>query len=365
LRSIVTTDSALSSAFRGCAPVPASWPLIMIVSYDTIIHMKPTLTHFNATSDVIHRLTDIAKRIGQLEGINYQRPTLKLRRENRIRTIQASLAIEGNSLTHDQVTALIDRKRVIGPRQDILEVRNAIAVYQQLAAFDPCSVDSLLSAHHGMMKGLIPSAGAFREGPIGVLRPGNRFHEAPPWREVVPMVRTLFDYLGMTDDHLLVQSCRFHYQLQYIHPFMDGNGRMGRLWQTLLLLRYHPVFEFLPVEEYIKEHQKDYYHELAVGDDTGDCTRFVVLMLTLISASLNDLIDQTGPVSLDAPARLQLARDTFGSRSFTRKDYLSVFKTISTATASRDLQLGVQTGLLEKSGDKRTAKYGFITGQTE
>ena len=322
--------------------------------------MKPPLAHFRATADVIHWLTDIAQKIGRLEGINLQRPAPQLRRQNRIQTIQASLAIEGNSLTPDQVTALIDRKRVIGSSQDILEVQNAIAVYQQLDAFDPGSIDALLRAHQIMMKGLIPSAGAFREGPIGVLRPGDRFHEAPPWRQVAPMVQALFDYLGAADDHLLVQSCRFHYQLAVIHPFMDGNGRMGRLWQTLLLMRYHPVFEFLPVEGSIKQHQQDYYRELAVGDDTGDCTGFVVLMLMLISESLAELIDQTGPISLDAPSRLDLAKSTFGRQSFTRKDYLSIFKTISTATASRDLQFGVQTGLLQKSGDKRTAKYGFI-----
>ena len=173
------------------------------------------------------------------------------------------------------------------------------------------------------------------------------------------MVQALFDDIGTTDDHLLVQSCRFHYQLEFIHPFMDGNGRMGRLWQTLLLMRYHPIFEFLPVEAYIKNRQQDYYHELAVGDDTGDCTGFVVLMLTLISEALNELIHQTGPISLNASARLELAQSTFGRQSFTRKDYLSIFKTISTATASRDLQFGVQTGRLKKSGDKRTATYGF------
>ena len=321
--------------------------------------MKPPITQYRATADVIHRLTDIAKRIGQLEGINLQRPAPKLRRQNRIQTIQASLAIEGNSLTRDQVTALVDRKQVVGPRQDILEVQNAIAAYNQLGTFDPGSIDSLLGAHHILMKGLIPTAGAFRKGPIGVLRPGNRFHEAPPWQDVAAMTQALFDYLGTTDDHLLVQSCRFHYQLEFIHPFMDGNGRMGRLWQTLLLMRYHPVFEFLPVEAFVQEHQQDYYHELAVGDDTGDGTNFVVFMLTLISASLDELIDQTGPVSLNAASRLELAQSALGDRSFTRKDYLSIFKTISTATASRDLQFGVQTGMLEKSGDKRTARYRF------
>ena len=359
MRGLWTSNSVPPQArsrgqlFRGV------WPLTAIVSYDTISDMKHPLSHFSAIAGIIHCLTDIAQKIGQLEGINLQRPAPKLRRQNRIQTIQASLAIEGNSLTQDQVTALIDRKRVVGPSRDILEVQNAITVYHQLAAFDPGSIDSLLKAHQIMMKGLIPSVGAFRKEPIGVLRPGNRFHEAPPWREVAPRVRTLFAYLEATDDHVLVQSCRFHYQLEFIHPFMEGNGRMGRLWQTLLLMRYHPVFEFLPVEASIKNHQQDYYRELAAGDDTGDCTGFVVLMLTLISESLAELIDQSGPVSLDAPSRLELAQSTFGRQSFTRKDYLSLFKTISTATASRDLQLGVQTGLLKKSGDKRTTTYAF------
>jgi Fic family protein len=321
--------------------------------------MKPKLCRYSTTAQVISHLTEITRRIGKLEGINIQRPAAKLRRKNRVQTIQASLSIEGNSLNRDQVTALIDSKRVIGPSQDILEVQNAIAVYRQLAVFDPCSIPSLLRAHKIIMQGLIPSAGDFRKGPIGVIRPGNRFHEAPHWQEVEPMIQTLFDYLGETDDHLIIQSCRFHYQLEFIHPFMDGNGRMGRLWQTLLLTRYHPVFEFLPIEAFIQKHQQDYYQKLAEGDDTGNCTGFIVLMLTLIDEALKELISQTGPISLSTTDRLELAKASLGPQSFSRKEYLSILKTISTATASRDLQFGVQKGILKKSGDKRTSTYRF------
>ncbi|WP_319526135.1 Fic family protein [uncultured Desulfosarcina sp.] len=251
--------------------------------------MKQNISHYRGTPAVIKRLTDIAKLIGNLEGVNMRHPSPKLRRKNRIQTIQASLSIEGNSLTHDQVTALIDNKSVIGPSQDILEVRNAFAVYRQLGDFDPHSVASLLKAHRVLMNGLIQTAGALRKEAIGVLRPGDRFHEAPHWHDVEPMLQSLFDYIETTEDHLLVQSCRFHYQLEYIHPFVDGNGRMGRLWQTLLLMQYHPTFEFLPIENFIKNHQKEYYRELAAGDDTGDCTGFVVLMLTLINEVLSEL----------------------------------------------------------------------------
>lgn len=329
----------------------------MIVSYDTIYFMTHEMHPYRATSQLIKLLTAIAEIIGRLEGVKLQKPDPTLRRRNRIHTIQASLAIEGNSLTRDQVKALLDNKPVIGPRQDILEVQNAIRVYGRLTTFDPFSCLSFLNAHGMLLKGLNPCAGSLRTEPIGVIRPGDIFHEAPPWKEVEPMMQMLFAYLKTNDDHLLIQSCRFHYQMEHIHPFMDGNGRMGRLWQTRILLDYHPIFEFLPVEDLIKERQDDYYRELAIGDDTGDCTGFVELMLTMLRESLDALIHATRSVTLTASVRLEMAIQAFEGHSFSRKDYQAVFKTISTATASRDLQQGVKMGLLEKTGDKRTAVY--------
>ncbi|MCB2146075.1 MAG: Fic family protein [Deltaproteobacteria bacterium] len=207
------------------------------------------------------------------------------------------------------------------------------------------------------MEGLIPSAGALRKEPIGVLRPGDIFHEAPPRKHVDPMMQALFAYLKTTDDHWLLKSCRFHFQLENIHPFVDGNGRMGRLWQTRILMEYHPIFEFLPVEDLIKERQNNYYRELSTGDDTGDCTGLVVLMLALIRESLADLVTAIRSVTLPAADRLELAAQSFGDNSFSRKDYQAIFKTISTATASRDLQLGVNMGIFAKTADKRTAVY--------
>jgi Fic family protein len=328
--------------------------------------MKTEINKCRATSQVITLLTAIAEMIGQLEGVKLQKPNPTLRRKHRIQIIQSSLSIEGNSLSRDQVTALFDNKRVIGPRKEILEVQNAILAYRQLGAFNPISIASLQKAHGILMEDLIPSAGEFRRKPIGVIRPGDIFHEAPKWKHVEPMIQTLFAYLKTTDDHWLLKSCRFHFQLEHIHPFVDGNGRMGRLWQTRILMDYHPIFEFLPVEELIKERQADYYRELATGDDTGDCTGFVVLMLTLIRESLEDLFNATRSVTLTASDRLELATQSFGGNSFSRKDYQALFKTISTATASRDLQLGVKIKFLERSGDKRTSKYRCIdSGESE
>jgi Fic family protein len=269
------------------------------------------------------------------------------------------LAIEGNSLTRDQVTALLDQKRVIGPPQDILEVQNAITVYRRLAGFTPLSIDSLLEAHGIMMKGLVVGPGSLRQGPIGVIRENNIFHEAPDWKKVEPMMLALFNYLNKSDDHPLIKSSCFHFQLEHIHPFIDGNGRMGRLWQTRLLMLYHPVFEFLPVEDLIREHQQEYYRSLAKGDDTRDCTIFVAFILTQIEKSLKQLIEETRGVTLTAEKRLGIARTALGQKTFSRKDYQNLLKTISTATASRDLQQGVKTGLLARSGDKRTAAYKF------
>ncbi len=312
------------------------------------------------TSLTISLLTRISQIIGNIEGIKLQAPNPMLRKNNRIRTIQSSLFIEGNSLSRDQVTALLENKRVIGPQQDIIEVKNAIRVYKKLGVLDSDSLSSCLTAHKILMEGLIPSAGEFRKGPIGVIRPGDIFHEAPPWQQVDSMMRELFNYLQTTEDHLLLQSCRFHFQLEHIHPFMDGNGRMGRLWQTVLLMQYHPIFEFLPVEEFIKDRQNDYYQALANGDDTGDCTGFVELMLALVENALNALMDETRSVTLTTMDRLNMAKRSIVPIAFTRKDYLALFKTISTSTASRDLQQGVKEGLLEKSGDKRTTMYRFV-----
>ena len=321
--------------------------------------MKYNITPCQITSEIVNLLAAIAERIGQLEGVNLIQPGPQLRRKNRIRTIQASLAIEGNSLTSDQVTALLDQQRVIGPQQDILEVQNALTAYHRLAKFLPLSMDLLLEAHAIMMKGLVANPGSLRQGPIGVMRENDVFHEAPHWKEVPSMMQTLFLYLNESYDHLLIKSSRFHFQLEHIHPFIDGNGRIGRFWQTRILMLYHPIFEFLPVEHLIHERQQEYYRMLARGDDSGDCNQFVAFILAQIEKSLGQLIEETRGVTLTAEKRLEIARAAFCEKTFSRKDYQNLLKTISTATASRDLRQGVELGVLNRSGDKRTAVYFF------
>jgi Fic family protein len=173
------------------------------------------------------------------------------------------------------------------------------------------------------------------------------------------MMQALFLYLNESDEHLLIKSSRFHFQLEHIHPFIDGNGRIGRFWQTRILMLYHPIFEFLPVEHLIHERQQEYYRMLARGDDTDDCTQFVAFILAQIENSLRQLIEETRGVTLTAEKRLEIARAAFGDKTFSRKDYQNLLKTISTATASRDLRQGVELDRLKRSGDKRTAVYCF------
>ena len=321
--------------------------------------MKSTIIPFQSNTQIANSLVAIAEAVGKLSAVTLQKPSPMLRRKNRIRTIQASLAIEGNSLTFEQVTALLDNKRVIGPQQDILEVQNAVETYQQMGKFRPFSLTSFFDAHRVLMRGLIAVPGQLRKGPIGVVRSNHIFHEAPDWQNVRPMMRELFAYLKKNDDHLLVKSCRFHYQLEYIHPFMDGNGRMGRLWQSRILMQYHPVFEFLPVEDLIQKKQTLYYRHLAKADEVGNCTEFIAFLLEQINESLDQLLADTRSVTLTASDRLEFARSIFKNTAFSRKDYQIYLKNISNATASRDLKHGVKIGLLKKTGDKRTTTYVF------
>ena len=209
------------------------------------------------------------------------------------------------------------------------------------------------------MKGLVENPGSLRQSPIGVLRENNIFHEAPHWENVKPMMHALFHYLIESDDHPLIKSSRFHFQLEHIHPFVDGNGRMGRLWQTRILMLYHPVFEFLPVEHLIRERQREYYRTLAKGEDSNDCTGFVAFILTQIEKSLKQLVEEVRGLTLTAENRLGIARSAFGEKAFSRKEYQNLLKTISSATASRDLHRGVKMGLLKRSGNKRTSVYRF------
>lgn len=235
-------------------------------------------------------VADIAQKVGRVDAYGQLSRSPQLRKENRIRTIHSSLAIENNTLSLEQVTAVIEGKHVIAPPKDLLEVQNAIKVYEDIDSFDPLSIDDLLRAHKELMGGLVSEAGRLRSGNVGVFAGDKLIHAGTPAKYVPNVLADLFSWLASGEVHPLITSCVFHYEFEFIHPFQDGNGRMGRLWQTLILSRWNDLFAWLPVETLVKEHQEDYYDALAGSDEQGDCTRFIEFMLGMISQALDDVI---------------------------------------------------------------------------
>jgi len=318
--------------------------------------MKPP---FSITPTILNDTSRIERLIGRIESLNQPRPQPYLRKSNRVRTVQGSLEIEGNTLSVEQVTALLEGKTVIGEKKDIQEVKNAIRVYDELESFDPFSLEDLLKAHQMMMEGLVASAGRWRSGNVGIFKGEKVAHIAPKAARVHELMASLFTFLQDDTNHLLIRGCVFHYELEFIHPFEDGNGRMGRFWHNLLLNAYHPVFRFTPVESLIRDHQQEYYTALEHSDSAADSTPFITFALKIIHQALADFLDELKPEPLTAESRLQRAKEHFRDQSFSRKDYIQLFKTISPATASRDLKLGVEDGLLDRSGDKALSLYQF------
>lgn len=318
--------------------------------------MKPP---YQITKKILSLIASISEKIGEVNSAHLHKPPTELRKRNRIKTIHSSLEIEGNTLSIEQITSIIENKRIIGSKKDILEVKNAIAVYNSIDKLDPYSYNSFCKAHSILMDGIIESAGRLRSKSVGIVKGSEIAHIAPQGDMLKPLMIELFDYLKMDNDLILIKSCVFHYELEFIHPFIDGNGRMGRLWQTLILKDKYPVFEFLPIETIIKERQDKYYEALGESDNTGQSTLFIEFMLEVIQESLEDLLN-TQNIALTNLDRIKIYKSIIKENFFSRKEYLRYFKEISGATASRDFKFAIEKGLLEKIGDKNTTRYKFI-----
>ena len=314
--------------------------------------MKPP---YDITSKILKLITSISEKIGEVNANYLSKQSPQLRKQNRIKTIHSSLQIEGNTLTEEQITALIENKRVIGPEKDILEVLNAIKVYEKLNEYRYYSDKSFLKAHLALMNGLIESAGKYRNQGVGIVKGTKVEHIAPPFENVPFQMKNLFEYLKDSDELTLIKSCVFHYEMEFIHPFLDGNGRMGRLWQTLILMNEYPIFEFLPFETLISQTQDEYYKSLSLSDKAGKSTFFIEYMLDVINKSLENLLSYNGRTLKDID-RLEYFL-SLGVKEFTRKDYMNTFKDLSSATASRDLKKGIELQLFESIGNLNTTKY--------
>lgn len=317
--------------------------------------MKPP---YRITNKIATLVAAVSEKIGEINASHLSKPATALRKINRIKTIQSSLEIEGNTLTEAQITALLENKRVIAPPKDIAEVQNAITVYNRLHKFNPFQLKDLEKAHSVLMNGLVANAGKLRTTNVGIVKGSKVAHVAPNGTMVKGLMKDLFEYLKKEKDLLLIKSCVFHYELEFIHPFVDGNGRMGRLWQTLLLMQQYPVFEYLPVESIIKQKQVEYYKALSESDKKGNSTPFIEFMLGIILEALKGLL-QSQTVTLHTADRIYLMKDKMGKNKFSRKDYMQHFKNISAPTASRDLKWAVEQGLVSKFGAQRLTEYRF------
>jgi Fic family protein len=314
--------------------------------------MKPP---YEITSSILKLVTSISEKIGEVNANLLNKPSPKLRKQNRIKTIHSSLKIEGNTLTEEQITALLENKKVIGPKKDVIEVLNAIKIYENLEQYNPSNEKSFLKAHQNLMEGLIENAGQYRNQSVGIVKGSKVEHLAPPFVNVPYLMKDLFEYLKKSNEIELIKSCVFHYEMEFIHPFLDGNGRMGRLWQTLILMEKYPVFEFLPFETLISNDQEKYYKALAESDKSGKSTKFIEYMLRVIDISISELLDFNNR-TLNEKDRLDYFV-ALNKIEFTRKDYMDIFKDISSATASRDLKKGVEINLFQKLGEKNKTIY--------
>ena len=306
---------------------------------------------FEITTSILDKIAEIAELVGQVNAAAGLTTNPMLRRTNRIRTIYSSLAIEQNTLSLEQVTAVLNGKRVIAPPKDIAEVKNAYEIYEMMDTLNPYSVDDMLSAHEVMTRGLVDESGCFRSGPVGVVdKKGNILHMGTLPAYVPTLVFELMDWVQSSDVHMLIKSCVFHYEFELIHPFADGNGRIGRLWHTLLLTKWKPMFAWLPIESIIHDRQDEYYKAINQSNYEGESTAFIIFMLDAIKEALTEAVETTVLTEKMSDAELRWYKiEQFLQKNeiITNADVRQMFQ-VSSATANRILAKLTDEGIIQK-----------------
>lgn len=317
---------------------------------------------FEITNSILEEIAEIAELVGHLNAASGLSANPMLRRTNRIRSIYSSLAIEQNTLSLEQVSAVLNGKRVIAPPKDIAEVKNAYEIYEMMDTLNPYSVDDLLNAHAVMTRDLVVESGCFRSGPVGVVdKQGNILHFGTLPDYVPGLVSELLDWIKDSDFHMLIKSCVFHYELELIHPFADGNGRIGRLWHTLLLTQWKPMFAWLPVESIIHDRQDEYYNAINRSNYEGESTAFIEFMLSAIKAALMEAIQTSGiaeSMSTDELRWYKIERFLKKNGIITNADVRQLFQ-VSSATSNRILAKLVDKGKINKIRIGRSWGYEF------
>ena len=287
---------------------------------------------FHITDKTITLLAEISEQVGRITVLQAGNINPHLRRKNRIRTIHSSLAIEHNSLSLEQVTAILNGKRVLGKPNEIKEVQNAYDAYELMLTLNPSSIEDLLKAHKAMMNGLVKESGRFRSGGVGIFDGEVLIHMAPPARFVSEHIHNLFTWYQQAKLHPLIKSAIFHYEFEFIHPFSDGNGRVGRLWHSLILQRWKPIFLWLPIETLIQEKQEGYYKALNESNSLNECTPFVTFMLEVIRDALAEII-QNQKAFIPTNDGKNVGRKVAGDVGINRDTVIKILKKQPHATA--------------------------------
>ena len=317
---------------------------------------------FEITTAILDEIAEIAELVGHVNASLGLSANPMLRRSNRIRTIYSSLAIEQNTLSLEQVTAVLSGKRTIAPPKDIAEVKNAYEIYEMIGSLDPYSVDDLLTAHDVMTRGLVDESGCFRSRSAGVAdKQGNVLHFGTLPDYVPGLVMELLDWVRDSDFHMLIKSCVFHYELELIHPFADGNGRIGRLWHTLLLTHWKPMFAWLPVESMIHDRQDEYYQAINRSNNEAESTAFIEFMLSAIKEALLEAVQSGNTESMSAEEQrwLQIERFLKKHGTITNADVREMLG-VSSATANRVLAKNVEAGKIQKVRIGKSWGYSLL-----
>lgn len=329
---------------------------------------------FEYTASLVSLVSEVSELVGKATVFDGLDPNPVLRRKNQIRTIHSSLLIENHTLTLDQVTAVLDGKRVLAPPKDVREVQNAYDAYEVASTFDPYSLDDLLRAHAIMMDGLVRHPGCLRNEGVGVYAGSVVIHAAPPQSVVPQLIQELFEWLGASHDHPLIRGSIFHYEFEYIHPFMEGNGRMGRLWHSLLLRSWRPVFAWLPVETLIHRSRQAYYNALMAATKESTSTPFVEFMLGAIRKALAEVLEQqesdSQPVATGKQPENNRLQPYRSDRDVQVTAFLASVGRASTGDVAAILGLSTdrtravlrdmaRRGLIQKYGAGRATQYGL------
>ncbi len=324
--------------------------------------MKNKNPPFEITPEILNAITEIAEQVGKISSIEQFSSNPTLRRKNRIRTIYGSLAIEQNTLNIEQITAVLNGKRIIAPPKDIAEVQNAYEIYDCMDTLNPYSIDALLTAHSIMMRGLTDEVGCFRSRPVGVVNQQGEIVHFGTLPDYVPkLVYDLLDWIKTSELPMLLKSCVIHYEFELIHPFSDGNGRIGRLWHTLLLSKWNPLFAWLPIESIVHDHAQEYYEAINISNEAGESTAFIQFMLSSIKSSLTEAMnmcdEMIDDVSSNSDRRWGIIHDYLKTHGTIQNKDVCRLLGISSATASRLLYNWVKEEKLVRYRNGKTWAY--------